>query len=286
LRRFFHFSVLLNMSNEPYFQFPLCALSFGKTEFERLNAILDYSLVTKGWILYRKLPVQKQNEFLATFRQSGKLPEGCNTSFWQHCAALYGSGIIGLTLGDFLAGIERYNRMREHIARFEKVHGTDSQVRIRRTWLFDARDGRGLTYREFAVLCAIYSVIGNKELANVTRERIRRCALGYHTAAIMGAELPRRTDKGQPLTERQLRDTIARLHRNKFFARCTVARRITYYSIRLDNEAFRKKILDRRTYPNFFHASQSAQDQALTAAIRRRRSEIAAPAIKTRPLAP
>jgi len=27
-----------------------------------------------------------------------------------------------------------------------------------------------------------------------TRERIRRCALGYRTAAIMQAELPRRTD--------------------------------------------------------------------------------------------
>jgi hypothetical protein len=81
--------------------------------------------------------------------------------------------------------------------------------------------------------------------------------------------------KAQPFTERQLRDTIARLHRNKYFARSTVARRITYYSIRLDSEAIRKKILERRTYASFFHASQSAQDTALTAALARNKAESA-----------
>lgn len=45
---------------------------------------------------------------------------------------------------------------------------------------------------------------------------------------------------------------------------CTVAPRITYYSIRLDNEAMRKKVLERHIYARFFHASQSAQDAALT----------------------
>lgn len=136
---------------------------------------------------------------------------------------------------------------------------------------------RSHTYREFSVLCAIYSAIGVKELAIVARGRIRRCALGYRSAAIMASELPKRTDQAEPLTERQLRDTIDRLHRNKFFARSTVARRITYYSIRLGPEALRKKILERRTYPSFFRATQSAADQALTDAINQRRLEPAKP---------
>ncbi len=123
-------------------------------------------------------------------------------------------------------------------------------------------------------------------LPMATRDRIRRCALGYRTKAIMDAELPRRADMAQPLTERQLRDTIDRLHRNKFFARCTVARRITYYSIRLDNDALRKKVVERRTYADFFRTSQSAQDQLLTEAIKQKRREAAKTAPETPPLTP
>ena len=102
----------------------------------------------------------------------------------------------------------------------------------------------------------------------------------------MQAELSRREDKAQPLTERQVRDTIERLHRNKFFARCTVSRRITYYSIRLDNEAMRKNVLGRRTYAEFFRASQSAQNAALSAAIKQRRLEAAARVAKSTLAAP
>jgi hypothetical protein len=174
----------------------------------------------------------------------------------------------------------------DYIANFEARHGKDARVRIKKAWLFDARDGHGITYREFSVLCAIYSAIGDKELAIITRERIRRCALGYRTAAILQTELPGRVDKAQPLTERQLRDTIARLHRNKFFAHCTVARRITYYSIRLDNEAMRKKVLESRTYADFCRASQSAQDQALTTASKQKRREAAKSESKPTPGTP
>jgi hypothetical protein len=118
----------------------------------------------------------------------------------------------------------------------------------------------------------------------IEHQRTRR--LRYRTAAIMQAELPRRADKARPLTERQLRDTITLLHHNRFFARCTFARRITYYSIRLDNEAMRKKVLERRTYPEFFRASQAAQDQALTAAIKQRHRETSQTESKTPPLTP
>jgi len=261
------------MVENPYFQFPLCALSFGQTVDARLNAILDYGLVDKGWKLFRKLSAEQQRQFLSKVRQARKIPEGCDTSNWAHCGALYGAEVIGITFGSFLSGIERYHSLHNHVTAFEQAHGRDALVRVKKGWVFNTRDGHGLTYREFSVLCAIYSAIGDKELAIITRERIRRCALGYRTKAIMEAELARRADKAQPLTERQLRDTITRLHHNKFFARCTVARRITYYSIRLDSEAIRKKVLERRTYASFFHASQSVQDAALTAALARKKAE-------------
>ncbi|MSR67185.1 MAG: hypothetical protein EXS24_07430 [Pedosphaera sp.] len=274
------------MVEKPYLQFPLCALAYGQAVDARLNAILDYGLVDKGWKLFSKLSAEQRRQFLSKVRQARRIPEGCDTNNWSHCGALYGAEIIGVTIHCFLPGIESYQKLRDHVVAFEKAHGRDALVRVKKGWVFDTRDGHGITYREFSVLCAIYSAIGDKELAIVTRDRIRRCALGYRTAAIMQAELPRRADKAQPLTERQLRDTITRLHRNKFFARCTVARRITYYSIRLDNEAMRKKVLERRTYPGFFHASQAVQDQALTAAIKQKRRETAQTVSKPPPLAP
>jgi hypothetical protein len=274
------------MVDNSYFQFPLCALSFGQTVNARLNAILDYSVVEAGQKLFQKLTAEQQREFLRGKNVSRTNPNGLNPRDWRQCAACYGANIIGVTYYGINSIIERHGQLRKFVADYEGRHGRDALVRIKKDWLFDARDGHGISYREFSVLCAIYSAIGDKELAIITRERIRRCALGYRTAAIMQAELAKRTDNVQLLTERQLRDTIARLHHNKFFARCTVARRITYYSIRLDNEAMRKKVVERRTYPAFFHASQSAQDATLTAAIKQRRREAAKSELKTPPLAP
>lgn len=265
------------MTKNPYFQFPLCALSFGKTLDARLNGIINYCIVETGGKLFRKLTAEKQRDFLEQCRDYGSIPSGFKKDNWSHGAAIYGATIVGITFGHFPSCFEQHRLLHDHIVAFEKVHGRDAQVRIKKRWVFDARDGHGLTYREFSVLCAIYSAIGNKKLAIITRDRIRRCALGYRKTAIMQAELSTRADKTQPLTDRQLRDTIERLHRNKFFARCTVARRITYYSIRLDSEALRKKVLERRTYPEFFRASQTAQDEALTATIKAKRTSCTSP---------
>ena len=236
--------------------------------------------------MFQKLPPERRREFLHGKTVSRRNRNGINPNNLCECAALYGAHKIGVILYDIAAGIKRYEAMCLHIGDFISRHGSDALVRIKKGWLFDTRDNRGLRYREFAVLCGLYSAIGDKKLAQVTRQRIRHCALGYRTAAIMQPELPKREDEAQPLTERQLRDTISRLHRNKFFARCTVARRITYYSIRLDNEALRKKVLERRTYVGFFHASQTAEDQVLTDAIKRKRQEVARAGQQKSPVTP
>lgn len=274
------------MSGDPYFQFPLCALSYGKSADERLNAIISFGGVSAGAKLWRKLSAEQQRSKLAEWKARPTRPARMNWSNQTHLAALCGADAIGLIYYDANSTSERHDQLRNHAAAFESRHGRDALVRIKQKWMFNARDHHGLTYREFSVLCAIYSAIGDKELAIIRRERIRHCALGYRAAAIMEAELTLRSDGARPLTERQLRDTIERLHRNKFFARCTVARRITYYSIRLDGEAFRKKVLERRTYPGFFHDSQAAQDAALTAAIKRGRVENTVAGASTPPLPP
>jgi hypothetical protein len=274
------------MSGNHYFQFPLCALSFGENAYARLNAILDYSVVEAGSKLFRKLTVAEQNEFLRGKLASRRNRGGVGPYDGLRHAAFYGAHVIGVIYHDLDAVIERHKAMRLHICDFVSRCEADAQVRIKKDWLFKARDERGISYREFSVLCGIFSAIGDKEQAHVTRDRIRRCALGYRTAAIMQAELPHRADNAQPLTERQLRDTIERLHQNKFFARCTVARRITYYSIRLDNEALRKKVFEIQTYKAFHRATLAAQDEMLTKAIKEKRYQAAQSARKTSPATP
>jgi hypothetical protein len=187
---------------------------------------------------------------------------------------LYGAHIVGVRYSSIAQVVERYEEFCRFVADFEARHGRDARVRIKKNWLFATRDYQGISYREFTVLSAIFSAIGDKQLVNVTRPRITRCALGYRTAAIMQVEMSRRRDDAVPLTERQLRDTIAALHENKFFARATVARRITYYSIRLGGEELRKAILTKRTHGDFFHASESALDATLTAKIREQRRQV------------
>jgi hypothetical protein len=271
------------MVENPYLQFPLCLLSFEQTVNARLNTIINYCMVEVGSRLFRKLTAEEQRKFLCEKRWEGNIPRGFNSKLWLHRAMLYGAHVLLIVVYDVPSVLDSHRRAELFISDFEKLYRRDSLVRIKSDWVFNARDKHGIDYREFSVLCAIYSAIGDKELAIVTRNRIQHCAMGYRTAAIMWAEIPRRADKAQPLTERKLRDTVARLHRNRFFARCTVFRRITYYSIRLDNEAMRKRVLERRTYPEYFRVSQASQDQALTEAIRRKRREAAQSELTTVP---
>jgi hypothetical protein len=257
--------------NETYFQFPLCALAYGATVDERLNAILAYGVVVAGQKLWRSALPETQGRFRSQLGQGWEPPTGFKRDNALHLATLYGLQTIGVTTGGLTHLIERYHRLCVYVANFESIHGRDSLVRIKTLWLFKARDRQGLAYREFAVLCAIYSSIGNKAFARVTQPRIRRCALGYRKETVMHVELAKRIDGAKPLTERELKTILQRLHRNKFFARRTAFRRFTYYSIRLNNEDLGKRIVARHTYPKFHRESQAAQDLALTAEITRRR---------------
>src|ERR1039458_2807207 len=144
------------MVENPYFQFPLCALSFGQTVNARLNAILDYSVVEAGSKLFRKLTVERQREFLRGKTVSRTNPKGLNPHDWRQCAASYGAYVIGVTYLNINSIIERHAQLRNHVADYEDRHGRDALVRIKKDWLFDARDGHGISYREFSVLCAIY----------------------------------------------------------------------------------------------------------------------------------
>ncbi len=256
---------------DQYLQFPLCALSFGETTYQRLNAILDYGVVHAGIRLWQKESADEKSRFLAFLPHRSKIPQGFEPNDPRHCAVLYGIEKVGVIYSNLDGLLVGHGTLEAFKNEFERRFGRDATVRIRKKWLFQARDGKGLTYREFAVLCAIYSCIGSKQFTRITRERAQHRSLGYKNKSTLQAELPRRADGAQPLTERQVRDTIDRLHGLRFFARCTYGRRVTYYSHRLTDEQLRKYVMKKHIYPVRFHRIQADKDRSLTEQIRQAR---------------
>lgn len=256
-----------------YFQFPVCALAFGENEDERLNTILDYAVVEAGSTIWRKMLQDERQRLWNQWTRPGDAPKDIDLNNKTHLAAMAGAETIGITYHNFSGLITRHAAMKKFHTAFVARHEKDATVRIRKDWLFKARDRRGLTYREFMVLTAIYSVIGNKdEPVLITQDVIRARALGYKTAAVMAVELSLRKDGQTPLTDWQLRDTIARLHRNKFFARATYGRRLTYYSNRLSQDELRQRIVERKAYAPLFQHLQASQDAAMTTSVRKARA--------------
>ncbi len=256
-----------------YFSFPLCALAYGQTVPQRLNAIICYSMVDAGRKLWQRIPESQRTGLWATWAESGASPKGFNSSDPLHVGLLCGASIIDVRPGCLRSALADYHSLRQFREAFESRHGRDPVVRIKRDLLFEARDGKGITPRQLTVLAAIYSVIGRKAVpVLITRERIRRCALGYKTQAVFYAEFCQRQDGAQPLTEWELRSEVDRLHEGKFFQRVTYGQRQTYYSHRMTATEFQMALIDLKTHRFGFKRLRRLDDEALTNTIRNQRA--------------
>jgi hypothetical protein len=91
-------------------------------------------------------------------------------------------------------------------------------------------------YREFAVLCAVWSAIGQASYRRVTFDKIIRGAYGYGTEAEF-LKLPKTV---QPLSRMQVRYAVEKLEERGFFHRCPMNRRHTAYTKRLS----RRELID------------------------------------------
>jgi hypothetical protein len=167
-----------NMIDDPYFQFPICALSFGQSVNERLDGIIAYSIFKAGDRLFDQLSREKQHQFLDEKERARQFPIGFDWEYIEQCAALYAADLMQIKFTNFNGVWEGFQRVDEYVFKFEERFGSDALVRIRADWAFKTRDGHGMTYREFCVLSAIYSAIGNKQMALVRLDSIRRRALG------------------------------------------------------------------------------------------------------------
>ncbi len=249
---------------EKYFQFPLCALSYGKDPYQRFNYIVDYGCYTAGLKMLNRIPPefrhQKAEEFVRSFSgyRKNKTEDVAFALGAQQLNINYGSNS---NIADIL---ERVRVLLDFKRRFEQVHKPDVEVRIATQLVFEVRDKKGMTYREFSVLAALYSRIGAKKYpVRVTRDCIQCRALGYKSPVIMATELPNRMDGAKPLSLHQINYTLDALHERKFFARARANKRQTYYSHRMPQEQLEQALISSKTYSQQFHQKRRQRDSEL-----------------------
>jgi hypothetical protein len=188
---------------------------------------------------------------------------------------MIGAREIGICAGSIEAALGRWRKLSDFRNQFQAQYGRDAEVRIRKDLAFEVRDNRGLSYREFAILCAVLSLVGAKEYpVRITRKQIQCRMLGYKSPPVMAAEIAKRTDGTKPFTLRQINYTLDRLHERHFFARARPNERQTFYSTRLQQGQLEVALINGKTYSQGFHESRRQHDADLIATIKQCRASI------------
>jgi hypothetical protein len=226
-----------------YFQFPLCLLAFRSEYKDRLQHIVSYCLLEHEQRLIR-----------ASADVAG------NTALFEAAKFLH----VSITSPD--ATIDRWKAATRFIRQREGRYGRDASVRIATALLWEAHDNTGLTYREFSILCAINSVIGNRRSAprRITEPSIRVRAAGFKSWKVANYELARdQSRKAQLLTPHQVRYTLERLHERKLFARARVGAKTVKYMVGVTDDELRTLLLQTETHRSRFRQERAQKDREL-----------------------
>jgi hypothetical protein len=214
-----------------YFQFPLCLLTYGKHERERMSAIIDYSIVNYS---KKKLGSTKR--------------DAIDTAAEVLCVNYQNTPLSHI--------VEQWKEVSEFVERFESRHGKDARVRIASSLLWDSYKG-GLAYREFSVLCALNSILGKTTSPKrVTQPSLRVRAAGYKSWNVAIAEAA--TER--LLSEDQIKRTLNRLDRRGFFARARIGGRTVLFKTGVSYEELCNEIEERETGKRL---NRSAKDRQL-----------------------
>lgn len=222
-----------------FFQFPIRALRVDCSllEVDRKQAWLifddaiDFAIAEKARKI-RELPEDRIVSLAKLYTESSEIDSATASKilsggheFLSFAAALAQIGIRLRRLDNSF--IKRCSEFRERIL---ATPGSNLQVRVSTTRMFDFRDS--WSFREAAVLCAIYAGVGRAPAKILSRQRIRALAMGFSSVSEL-EEL----GNGLPLlTDRQIRSTVAKLESLRYFQRGSIDKRNYYYSHRMNRE--------------------------------------------------
>jgi hypothetical protein len=210
-----------------------------------LDHIISYACYEHGMQRWRKCSSEERRVYRSAKESPVAGNRWINLKNDSHLSAAMGANHLGLTIGNACELLQEHRRFAEFISSFEREYGRDAQVRIVTDWVFEARNGKGVSYIELATLVAIYSKIGAKKGAvRITRDEIWRRAHGCKSKIVFAQVFQTRPFR---FTKWQIRAAIDRLHARKFFARVTYARRQTFYSHRLTSAQLEASVMIKKT---------------------------------------
>lgn len=163
---------------------------------------------------------------------------------------------IGFTSGELGEYNTRHAEVVNLVESIPRCAAVRACVRLKTTIFFDHRDRGSPTEREFKILAAIYSGIGDNPMRALTVAQIQRRAAGCASADLFNRW---GCAQGTIFSPKQVRTTVDSLFDSGFFARATYRLRITYYSHRADREEL-WRMIEKQKLPMLQRRAQRAQD--------------------------
>ena len=239
--------------SEKYIQAPLCLLAYPGSLYDIINGMLYIG------IHRTRLFLSKNPEHHYELPDNMNLPEDFDNNNREHqllCTAAWMSGLILHSIVNDEKQIRKYQAF---VDDFESEFGSDALVRHKKALCLDVRDRGALNPREFAILSAIYSCLGQSSYKLITSDEIQRRASGCRSKEIFDTF----KDRPEPYSVKQVRNTVEDLFLKGFFGRYTYQRRYTYYSHKLSEDELREKVFEMRTNPMRKKKSIKAKDAAI-----------------------
>jgi|GEM_PF-4324772 len=157
-----------NPDHGKFFQFPLCLLAEQRNFTDLLNRCFQFGIAHY---------LDKQEPGWAASKQS-------------HAAAHERAQlVIGFSGGDPARAIEIHKSVSDFEREWKSAGRKTCWVRLRTDIHFDVRDDEVLSERDWRVLCAVYSAIGDKPMVRIGWKRIQSRAAGWLTPPPANARL-------------------------------------------------------------------------------------------------
>lgn len=255
------------MSNQDgtYIQFPLSHLAIGKrcdavTQEEKNDRVAK--IISTGINSFAQTIDMDSEDFY--WEKAARLAKdtGFNADVDLDARLLIAADILGITPG------ARANLVGRNLLGHLN-YGT-MQTRIAKSLIFEYRDEHQKTWREFAVLSAMYAGVGGRNMQRLSYDHIRTMASGFNGQAQFKDCWKRLADPR--LSVDKVRTTVSNIVKRGFFRRVCPNRRHVYYSCRLTQEQLENAVVE-RVVAKEVKRRQSISDQSVEHKIKQRLAE-------------
>ena len=195
------------VNNEKYIQAPLCLLAYPGSLYDIINGML-YIGIHRTRLFLSENP--EHHYELPDYEHLPKDFENTNEEHQLLCTAV---NMLEIYTGPIAFVESEIRKYQAFVDDFESKFGNDALVRHKTDLYINVRDNGALNPREFAILSAIYSCLGQNDYRRITSDEIQRRATGCRSKEIFDT-----FEEGpKPYSMKQVRKTVEDLFLKDFF---------------------------------------------------------------------